>query len=136
MKCYSFLRTIAGATGSLQEQLAGMDAHKVTQSVLSFSWRAITPGGAGIGSALRPFIQGANSEGVDDLEPEESNQWHESMKEWQLESQRLDFQPAKFGLPLTQHFVNRVVCDGERLESVVDEWSANIGDYGDTSFSV
>jgi hypothetical protein len=49
------------------------------------------------------------------------------MKDWQLESQGLDVQPSKFGLPLKRHLLDLVVYDGERvLRSVVEEWSANM----------
>jgi hypothetical protein len=136
MKCYSFLRTLAGATATLQQQLEGVDAIKTAQSVVSSAWRATTPPTtagltkrkrSNLGGGQSPLVKGANSEGVDDLEPEESNQWHQSMKDWQLESQRLDVQPSKFGLPLKQHLVDRIVYDGEHgLRSVVDEWSANM----------
>ena len=46
------------------------------------------------------MVKGANLEGVNDLEPEESAQWHELTKDWQQEHQRPDVQPPKFGLPL------------------------------------
>jgi hypothetical protein len=143
MKCYSFLCTLAGTTVTLRQELEGVDPQKVAQSVVSSPWHAVTPpttagpkkrkrsnvGDANISGARGPFVKGANSEGVDDLELEESNRWHVSMKEWQLERQRLDIQP---GLPLKQHLVKLVklvVYDGERLKSV-DEWSANIGHHG------
>ena len=146
MKCYSFLRTLAATTVTLQQELEGMDPKKIAQSVVSSPWRVITPPTTAgpkkrklsdVGGARGPFVKGANSEGVDDLELEESNRWHESMKEWQLERQRMDFQPSKSGLPLKQRLVNLVVYDGERLKSV-NEWSANIniGDHGDISFSM
>ena len=134
MKCYSFLRTLAGTTATLQQQLEGVNATKIAQSLVSSpSWRATPPPTtAGLnkckrsnsGCAHAPFVKGANSEGVDDLEPEESDQWHESMKDW---SQRLDVQPSKFGLPLKKHLVDRVVYDGEHgLRSAIDEWLANM----------
>ena len=134
MKCYSFLCTLAGTTATLQQQLNDMDATKIAQSVVSSSWRATTPPStaglnkrSNLGVAHGPFVQGTNSEGVDDLEPEESNQWHESMKDWQLESQMLDVQPSKVGLHLKQDLVDLVVYDGERsLRSVVEKWSANM----------
>jgi hypothetical protein len=70
------------------------------------------------------------NEGVGDLEPEESKQWHESIKDWQLECQGPDIQPSKFGFPLKKHLVNlqsTVVPDREHgLQSVIDEWLANM----------
>ena len=147
MKCYSFLCTLAGTTVTLRKELEAVDPKKVAQSVVFSSWRAITPptgtkkrkrfnvgdaniGDANIGDARGPFVHGANSEGVDDLELEEANHWHESMKEWQLEHHGLDFQRSKSGLPLKQHLVNLVAYDGEGLKSV-DEWSANVGHHVD-----
>jgi hypothetical protein len=133
MKCYSFLCTLASTTATLQQQLEGIDAKNIAQSVVSSSWRATTPPStvglnkrkrSNLGVAHGPFVQGTNSEGVDDLEPEESNQWHESMKDWQLESQTLDVQPSKFGFPLKQHLVNLAVYDGEN--GSIDKWSANM----------
>lgn len=136
MRCYSFLHSLASTTATLQQQLEGMDEVTIAQFVVSSPWCANTPPtSAGqnkhkwsdIGDPYDPLIKGTNSEGVDDLEPEESNQWHESMKDWQLESQRLDVQPSKVGLHLKQDLVDLVVYDGERsLRSVVEKWSANM----------
>jgi hypothetical protein len=147
MKCYSFLRNLAGATATLKHDLEGMDGKTIARSVVSASWRALTPptSAAGLkkrkrkrsdiewrhgGGAYRPPVKGANSDGIDDLEPEESREWHESVKHWQLERQRPDVEPSKFGFPLKRHLVDlqpMVVYDGEHgLRSVVDEWSANV----------
>jgi hypothetical protein len=120
VKCYSFLCKLAGTTVALQ-QLESMDGKIIARSIVSSPWRATTLPSAGlnkhkrsdIDGAYNPFIKGANSEGVDDLEPEESNQWQESIKDWQLECQRPDVQPSKFGFPLKKHLVNLQSNDGE-----------------------
>ena len=140
MKCYSFLCNLAGTTATLQQTLEGKDGQTMAQSVVAASWRALTPPtSAGLnkrkrpdnelhGGADGPPVGGKNSEGVDDLEPDESSEWHKSFKNWQLECRRSDVEPSEYGLPLTKHFVKlqpTLAYDGEHgLRSVIDEWSA------------
>jgi hypothetical protein len=145
MKCYSFLRNLAVKTATWKHDLEGMDGKTIARSVVSASWRAITPPTSVAGlkkrkrkrsdiqwrdEAYGPPEKGANVDGVDDLEPEESREWQESVKNWQLERQRPDVEPSEFSFPLKRHLVDlqpMVVYDGEHgLRSVVDEWSANV----------
>ena len=42
MKCYSFLRSLAGTTATLRQQLEDMDGATIAQSVVSSPWRATT----------------------------------------------------------------------------------------------
>ena len=124
-----------------------MDTNAIAKSVVSASWRAPTPPTAAapsaptstasskrqrsdIDGARVPRARGTNSDGVDDLEPEESNQWYESVKNWQFEREKPGVEPSTFGLPLKWHLVNlpsMVIYDTEHgLRSVVDEWLTNV----------